>query len=103
MKIPEDPYIRELLPEFVDTWIQDVETQMPELLATENGDELYRLAHTIKGSCFQFGLDTIAEMGIKLMGFAKTKDWGNSKILGEEILATFREVKVFLEEQGLYS
>lgn len=27
MKLPEDPFIRELLPEFLDTWIQDLDEQ----------------------------------------------------------------------------
>lgn len=101
MKIPEDPFVRELLPEFVETWIQDIESQLPELFRTKNDTEIYRLAHTIKGSCLQFGLDASAEIGIKLMGFTKNKDWENMKILGDQLIESFYEIRKFLQEQGL--
>lgn len=96
MKLPEDPYVLELLPEFVDTWIQDIEAQLDNFIETQNADELYRMAHTLKGSCFQFGLDEIAEKGIKLMGLAKNKDWENASNLGHEIQRDFYSVREFL-------
>ena len=51
MKIPDDPFIVELLPEFIDTWIDDLNNLYPSVLESKNTDELYRIGHTIKGSC----------------------------------------------------
>lgn len=100
MKIPDDPYIIELLPEFVDSWIEDVNSLLPPIVASKNCDELLRFAHTIKGSCYQFGFDNIAEMGILLMGYAKDNDWENAVKLCESIKNSFIDVKSQLLELG---
>lgn len=97
MKIPDDPFIRELLPEFLDEWINDMQTKFPEILKTRNSDDLYRFGHTLKGSCFQFGLDEVAELGIELMGHAKTGDWAKAAGLYTPMLNGFKEVKSMLE------
>ncbi|MGB9701337.1 MAG: Hpt domain-containing protein [Candidatus Kapaibacteriota bacterium] len=102
MKIPDDPFVQELLPEFVDTWLDDIEHRLPEYIEKKNSQELYRLAHTLKGSCFQFGIDEIANKGIELMGKAKEEDWNAAQILGDEIKRLFKEAKDFLIENGLY-
>ena len=75
MNIPDDPVIQELIEEFVDTWIYDLDKDFRNLVDTKNVDDLYRLAHTLKGSCYQFGLDEIALLGIDLMDKAKAKEW----------------------------
>jgi HPt (histidine-containing phosphotransfer) domain-containing protein len=98
VKIPDDPFVRELLPEFVDSWINDVETQFQDYVEKKNTDDLYRLAHTLKGSCFQFGLDEVAQLGIELMGYANNKDWENASRLYQSIIDSFYDVKQFLKE-----
>jgi HPt (histidine-containing phosphotransfer) domain-containing protein len=98
VKIPDDPFVRELLPEFVDSWINDIETQFHDYIEKKNTDDLYRLAHTLKGSCFQFGLDEVAQLGIELMGYAKNKDWDNASRLYQSIIDSFYGVKQFLKE-----
>ncbi len=98
MKIPDDPFVQELLPEFVETWIADLDEQFSRFIEERKDEDLYRLAHTLKGSCFQFGLDEIAEMGIKVMGFAKEKDWESASAMEEPIKAAFRKVKAFLDK-----
>lgn len=97
MKIPDDPFVLELLPEFIDTWVGDIENQLDDFVQTENWDDLYRLAHTLKGSCFQFGLDEIAELGIKIMGFAKEHDGENVLAFKVPILDYFAQMKQLLE------
>ncbi len=97
MKLPEDKFVRELLPEFVDSWISDIENQFEDLVKNENFDDLYRMAHTIKGSCFQFGLDEIAELGIELMGLAKNKDLQHAIKLKDKIISMFYEAKEYLQ------
>lgn len=101
VKIPDDPFVRELLPEFVDSWISDIETQFGPLIKNKNSDDLYRLAHTLKGSCFQFGLDEIANMGIELMGYAKEKNWQKASDMEKNIMKHLNEVKVFLDKSDM--
>ena len=97
MKLPEDPVIQELIDEFVDTWIQDLDEQFADLIASKNADDLYRLAHTLKGSCFQFGIDEIAELGIELMSYAKVKDFETAATFEAPLKAKFAECKVILQ------
>ncbi len=99
MKIPEDPFIVELLPEFIDTWIDDINNNLPELLKAQNTDEIYRFGHTLKGSCFQFGLDEVAEIGIKMMGYSKEANWTAIAELEPVLKQTFADVKIFVESQ----
>jgi len=98
LKLPEDPFVLELLPEFVETWIQDIDDQFQPLINSKNSDDLYRFGHTIKGSCFQFGLDEIAEQGIELMGFAKIQDWDNAMTKGNDIRQAFVAAKSVINE-----
>ncbi len=102
MNIPDDPFIQELLPEFVDTWLNDMETKLPLYIETKNATDLYRLAHTLKGSCFQFGIDEVAQKGIELMTLAKAEEWDKSLTMGNEIIDMFKDAKQFLIDKGLY-
>lgn len=97
MVLPEDPFIRELLPEFIDTWIDDLENQFGPAIDNRNSQDLYRLGHTLKGSCFQFSLDHIANMGIELMGYAKEENWDQALILLPKIKDEFFKMKSELE------
>lgn len=101
MDIPEDPFIRELLPEFVDTWIKDITDQYHLYIKEKNSAELYRIAHTIKGSCYQFGLNEIAELGIKIMGFAKENDFESAAPMEKELIDSFSNVKQFIAENNI--
>lgn len=98
MNIPQDPVILELIEEFVDTWIVDIDNDFKRLVETKNSDDLYRLAHTLKGSCFQFGLDEIAHLGIELMDKAKAKEWDLALEYEQPLREKFAEVKSFLKK-----
>ncbi len=93
MNIPDDPFVKELLPEFIDTWIQDLDSQYKDLIENKKNDELYRFGHTLKGSCFQFGLDDIAALGIELMGYSKENNWGKAAEMEQRIRSAFVEVR----------
>lgn len=97
MNIPNDPFIRELLPEFVDTWIQDIDTQFTIISESRNANDLYRFGHTLKGSCFQFGLDEIAHLGIEIMTLAKANNWSGPAELVSQIREKFVQMKNYLE------
>lgn len=101
MNLPEDPFVRELLPEFVDTWLQDIDEQFPILIAEKNSDNLYRFGHTLKGSCFQFGLEEIAQLGIELMGLSKNQQWDLSIQIVGQIRDKFVQLHQFLVENPL--
>ncbi len=93
MILPEDPFIRELLPEFIDTWLEDLDNQFAPAISGRNTGELYRLGHTLKGSCFQFSLDQIAQMGIDLMAYSKADDWDSALALLPRIKQEFLTMK----------
>lgn len=96
MKIPNDPFVKELLPEFVDSWLDDINNQYDNLILNKNSEDLYRMAHTLKGSCFQFGLDEVAELGIELMNYAKSNDWARANHMKDQIIGHFKKVKELL-------
>ena len=98
MNIPDDPVIQELIEEFVDTWIDDLEEQFQDLINDKNDQDLYRLAHTLKGSCYQFGLDEIAELGIELMGHAKEKDFETAATYEKPLKDGFKQVKELINK-----
>jgi hypothetical protein len=56
----------------------------------------------LKGSCLQFGLDEIADVGIELMGYAKNEEWDNAIEISNSFLDMFKGPKDFLIEKGLY-
>lgn len=96
INIPNDPFILELLPEFIDTWITDLDEQFNKLVTDQNEADLYRMAHTLKGSCFQFGLDDLGNLGVELMAIARAHDWEKASQYGITLKAGFEEVKQHL-------
>jgi hypothetical protein len=96
LKLPEDPFVRELLPEFIDTWINDINLQLEMLVSYRNEEDLYRFGHTLKGSCLQFGLDDIAALGIELMGYAKEQEWEKAILLKPLFIDAFKKVKAMI-------
>lgn len=97
MNIPDDPFVRELLPEFVDSWITDINEQFQPYVDERKTDELYRLAHTLKGSCYQFGLNDVGDMGVELMEYAKEEEWEKAVEMKSKIIKRFNEIKSELE------
>lgn len=100
MKMPEDEFVRELLPEFIETWVEDIHSQLKDLVENKNEDDLYRFGHTLKGSCFQFGLDDTAQLGIELMGYARAHDWEQAMEMESRLINSFMEMKIFFEENS---
>lgn len=101
INIPDDEFILELLPEFVDTWIEDIDQKYGIYVQDRDKDELYRLAHTLKGSCYQFGLDEIAKMGIDIMGYANEENWSKAQEMEPVLVRSFKEIKDYLIEKGI--
>lgn len=75
MKLPNDPFVLELLPEFLEDWINKIENEYPDLYKSRDSESLYRMAHTIKGSSYQFGFDDLGDLGVEMMRQIKSEDW----------------------------
>ncbi|MCS7176246.1 MAG: Hpt domain-containing protein [Candidatus Kapabacteria bacterium] len=92
MRLPDDPLLRELLPEFVDTWQHEAPLIL-EAAHKQNDAELYRLGHTLKGSCLQFGLTELAELGIQVMECARNHSWNAVPALYEQIVLHLQQLQ----------
>ncbi len=97
MQLPDDPIILELLPEFIDTWIEELNGQFITLVRSRNEPDLYRMGHTIKGSCAQFGMDEVSKLGIELMAYTKAHEWEKVLAIREKILRSFLHAKKYIE------
>ena len=103
MKLPNDDIILELLPEFLDSCLHDIEYVLPQLIIEINGADLRRFGHTLKGSAAQFGFEELRDMGIKMMSFAELNDFDNAEDFAKAIVQHLLEIKQFIESQNLSS
>ncbi len=92
-QLPDDPVVRELLPEFVDDWLRQLDEDFPKIFAAKDAATMRRFGHTIKGSCFQFGLPHIAELGIQLMQLAEAEQWEQIATMRDRIREEFERVR----------
>ncbi len=97
MQLPNDPILRELLPEFLRNW-QEEAIQIVHAAQEHDEARLYRLGHTLKGSSLQFGLTDVAEVGIQLMECARTHHWDEVPSLYARLLATLGSLQRMLEQ-----
>jgi HPt (histidine-containing phosphotransfer) domain-containing protein len=75
MKLPSDPFVLELLPEFIEDWLEKLSNEFNPAMKEKDSETLYRIAHTIKGSSFQFGFDELGNLGITMMEQVNNSDW----------------------------
>jgi hypothetical protein len=101
MTLPEDAIILELLPEFVLDWLKQLDAEFYEIIDNKDETRLYRLGHTLKGSCLQFGLEEPAKLGITLMEHSKVHAWDDARAIYEPIRRYFLEAQHLLQERGL--
>jgi len=97
MKLPEDPFVLELLPEFIDSWVDELKNNFPNLMKERNATDLYRMAHTMKGSCYQFGLNDLGDIGVELMNLVKNEEWEKVNFQCNYVLGKLVEYKEFVE------
>lgn len=97
MELPSDPMILELFPEFVDTWIEDLNSQFSPLFEAKDQKELYRMAHTLKGSGFQFGIKELGEAGLVLMKEINEANWN--------VIGTYKDklINILQEARNTYN
>lgn len=75
---PQDPILQELLPEFLDSWTNDLTTTWAGIRDRADAQELYRFGHTIKGSFIQFGFRDLAAAGREIMEDANAGAWNDA-------------------------
>ena len=85
MTFSDDPFVRELLPEFIEQWLIDLKEQYLPAVETKNADDLYRIGHTLKGSGYQFGMTELGDIGKVVMAEAKSQNWERATELCKEI------------------
>lgn len=81
----DDPEIREVVTEFIDSIAQRLDA-MSQALATEDFDELARLAHALKGSGGTAGFPCFTEPAARIEKLAKARQ-------GAEVELAFREIR----------
>ncbi len=96
--MPDDPILLELMPELIETWVDDINQKFDLYYESRDTKEMYRLAHTIKGSCSQFALDEISQVGIEMLQKVKNSDWDSIYPYKKKLLDKFEEVRVILEK-----
>lgn len=101
MTLSDDPIILELLPEFVLDWLKQLDAEFHEILDKKDEQRLYRLGHTLKGSCLQFGLEDPAKLGITLMEHSKVQNWDAARAMYDPIRSYFLEAQKLLQAKGL--
>jgi len=97
MKLPEDPFVLELLPEFIDSWVDELTINFPKLMQESNATDLYRMAHTMKGSCYQFGLNELGDIGVELMNLVKNEEWEKVNSQCNYVLSQLVKYKEYVE------
>ncbi|MBL7999070.1 MAG: Hpt domain-containing protein [Candidatus Kapabacteria bacterium] len=100
MRLPSDPIIAEMLPDFVASWQHDVEHVLPGIIEERNSSELYRFGHTLRGSGRQFCADELSELGAQLQDASRNNDWDAAVNLGKEINSKLDDVKQFISSLG---
>lgn len=98
MKMPTDPILLELMPELIETWVDDINQKFDLYYENRDLQEMYRFAHTIKGSCLQFSLDEIGQVGIEMLQKVKNSDWDSIYPYKQKLLDMFNVVEVMLNK-----
>jgi HPt (histidine-containing phosphotransfer) domain-containing protein len=95
---PEDPaFLREL----IDLFIQDVPgriTEIEQALASKDAVLLTRAAHTIKGSCSNFGATSLREISHAMEMQGKASDFATAATSLVTLRAAFADVTVALNQ-----
>ena len=100
MNLPDDPILMELLPEFIDDWMIEIENFN---IYESNGQtvELYRMGHTLKGSCYQFGLRDLGDIGLEMMNCSKNSDWKEARNLYYKVKQRLIEIDDYMIHNNL--
>lgn len=95
---PEDPgFLREL----IDTFLDDMPRRFDEIdraLAAQDAELLTRAAHTIKGSCSNFGATHLAHLALEMEKQGKAAAFADATAALPALKAEFARVRTALEQ-----
>ncbi|WP_164976092.1 Hpt domain-containing protein [Oleiharenicola lentus] len=95
---PEDPaFLREL----IDVFLEDVPQRFAELdkaLAAQDAPLLQRAAHTIKGSCSNFGATSLAQVALEMEKQGKAAAFAEAAATYPSLKAEFAQVAEALKQ-----
>jgi len=100
MKLPSDPFVLELLPEFIEDWLEKLSDEFDPAMKGKDSETLYRIAHTIKGSSFQFGFDELGNLGITMMEQVNNSDWDGLEQNKEFFRIKLIEIQEYLKNNN---
>jgi HPt (histidine-containing phosphotransfer) domain-containing protein len=95
---PEDP---QFLRELVELFFQDIPLRFADLelaLTQGNAALLTRAAHTIKGSCSNFGAVQLADIALRLEQHGKTGTFAEARLLVPSLHAEYARVEAALRQ-----
>lgn len=98
MQLPDDPFVLELLPEFIEDWIEKLDTEYLEFKTNRDSESMYRLAHTMKGSSYQFGFADLGDIGVEIMAQVKSDDWDGLEQNKEKFRNRLIEIQEYLSQ-----
>lgn len=100
MQLPNDPFILELLPEFIDDWIDKIDNEYPAYRNNKDSESLYRLGHTMKGSSYQFGFADLGDIGVEIMSQVKSENLEGVEQNIEKFRNRLIEIKDYLSQNS---
>jgi len=92
-KLPTDPVLADLVPEFLEQWAKDLTVTFGEIKSAGNTEDLRRLGHTIKGSFLQFGFRDLSPVGRQIMEDAEHGDWATAESRVLDLLHVVRAMQ----------
>ncbi len=98
--VPEDPIIREMMADFVESWRRDIRDKLPQLESERKQDELYRFGHTLRGSGRQFGLLRMSDIGLHIQECARAEQWDQLPKLRADLQSELDYVQQFIIDHG---
>ncbi len=101
MVIPEDPILRDMLADFVESWKRDVSHKLTDIVTKKDDVELFRFGHTLRGSGRQFGMLGMSDYGALLQDFAREQQWDSASNLIPVLQSELHTIQQYLIDRGI--
>lgn len=99
--LPTDPVLADLVPEFIEQWLNDLTVNWQDLRQRGDIDDFRRFGHTIKGSFLQFGFKELSGVGKEIMHDADNEDWDAAELRINGIIRVLSELKNRLDSGNM--
>ena len=99
--LPTDPVLADLVPEFIEQWLNDLTVNWQDIRRRGDLDDFRRFGHTIKGSFLQFGFKELSSVGKEIMNDADAEDWEAAQLRVTGIQNMLEELKRRLDSGNM--